>query len=271
MKFSSLKLPLILMLVFSVLLLAGCKEENDNSNSKSTLDTVIDKGTLRVAMIPDNPPWSVVNSDSEFEGYDVEIAKRLGEALGVEVEFVSTSGANRLPNIQSNKVDVVISAFTSTNERAKSLNFTVPYAAAGPLPLFKKSNSIESWEDLKGKKVSVARGSTNDSVMTKYFPDTEVVKFEAISDAFQALKTGKVDALIEENPLVYEFAKNNSDLEALDAEPYKLGLIAMAVEQGDSDWLNYLNTFIRNINVSGENAELYKEWFGKEIPKLYNY
>lgn len=272
MRSKSIKALMFIFLVVAVLV-SGCSSPSNTGTAvESHLDKVMKSKKLRVAVLPDNPPWSVQNTSGNYEGYDIDIAYLLAEALGgLEVEFVTTDGANRLPLVQTDKVDVVIASFTATNERAKSINFTEPYSVAGPLPLYRKDNPIASYDDLAGKKVSVARGSTNDSILTKYFPDTEVVRFDTIADAFMALKTGKVDALLEENPIVYEFAKNNPELEALQADPYKPGNIAMAVQKGDHDWLNYLNTFIRNFNSSGDNAELYKKWFGTDLPNIINY
>ena len=261
----------ILLLCVVIFALTGCTSSNSETAQESHLDRVIKSKKLRVAVLPDNPPWSVMKADGSFAGYDIDIANKLAEALGVEVEFVPTEGANRLPLVQTDKVDVVIACFSPTNERAKSINFTEPYAVSGSLPLYRKDNPLKSWEDLKEKKVSVARGSTNDTILTKYFPKTEVVRFDTISDAFMALKSGKVDALLEQNQMVYEMARKNPELEALNAEPFKPSLVAMAVKRGDHDWLNYLNSFIRNFNASGDNAELYKKWFGTEMPKIVNY
>lgn len=268
-----IKCLVVVLIVFSILL-TGCKEGQSKTNGKldkSTLDKVVDNEVLKVAILPDNPPWSVVDKNNEFKGYDVDIAKRLAESLGVELEIVTAEGANRLPLVESGKVDVVISSFTITDDRAKSIHFTEPYASAGSLPLFKVNNPIESLDDLAGKKVAVARGSTNDAILSEYFPAAEAVRFDSIADAFQALKTDKVDVLLEESPLVYEFSKNNNDMKALDIEPFKPGLIGMAVKKGDFDWLNYLNSFIRNLHSSGDNAEMYYEWFGTNPPQLYSY
>ncbi|MFF2889114.1 transporter substrate-binding domain-containing protein [Paenibacillus sp. NPDC057967] len=268
-RFAKLFLLPLLVMAFA---LAGCTSGGSGEVAESHLSKMMKTKKIRVAVLPDNPPWSILNASGNFEGYDIDIANRLAEAMGgLKVEFVSTDGANRLPLIQTDKVDVVIASYTATNERAKSIAFTEAYAAAGPLPLYRKDNPITSYDDLAGKKVSVTRGSTNDSVMSKYFPDTEVVRFDTIADAFMAVKTGKVDALIEENPIVYEFADKNPEMEALPLDPYKPGYIAMAVQQGDQIWLNYLNNFIRDFNNSGDNAELYKKWFGRDLPKLVNY
>jgi len=264
---------LLLTAMSTALILTGCSSTETSSSGKqeSHLDRIIANKKIRVATYADVPGWSVLNAKGEYEGYDPDIARKLAEALGVEVEFVTTDGVNRIPLVESDKVDVAISTFTPTNERAKSIDFTIPYAAAGIVPLYSKDKPIKNLDDLAGKKVSVARGSTSDLALQKYFPEAEIVRFDAVADAFMALKTGKVDVLLEEDGIVYDLAKTNPELEAFSGDPFKPGYIAMGVQKGDQEWMNYLNNFIRNLNYSGDNNELYQKWFGKDLPKLQTY
>jgi ABC-type amino acid transport/signal transduction systems, periplasmic component/domain len=168
-------------------------------------------------------------------------------------------------------VDVDIDAFTATDERAKAVDFTIPYVASGALPLFQKSKPISSIADLKGKKVSVARGSTNDTLMTKQYPSTTVVRFDTIADAIQAVKSGKVDACMEGFATVRKAVAEDPSLATLNVEPISPALISMGVKQGDQTWLNYLNNFIRNLNSSGQNADIYKKWFNASLPTVIAY
>src|SRR5664279_3115615 len=153
----------------SALLLSGCTSPDNGDGGgtavQSQLDTVIKSGTVRVAVLPDYPPWSVQTADGSFEGID--IAQKLAEALGVELELVSTDGTSRLPLLKSDRVDVNISEWTATDERAKEVGFTIPYVAHGAGVLVNAADPLASYTDLAGKTVSVARGSTNDSIMTK--------------------------------------------------------------------------------------------------------
>ncbi len=269
----SLKTLLAPVAVAALMLTAACSGTAgaEGAVGKSHLDSVLESGKLRVAMIPDNPPASTLTSSGEWEGYDADIARLLGEALGAEVEFLPTDGDNRLTMVQQDKADVAISTYTPNNERAKSIEFTIPYTSSGSLPLFHEGAGITSYDDLAGKKVSVARGGSADTLLTNRYPDVEVVRFDSIADAFLALQTNKVDALVEDNPIVFELIKENPGLATIDGEPENLGYIAMGIQRGDQLWLNYLNNFINNFNVSGENNELYRQWFGTDMPKLYDY
>lgn len=236
----------------------------------SHLQTVIDRGTLRVSVLPDYPPFSVQDANGDLVGYEPELAQALADAMGVELELTSVDGASRQAMIDSDRVDVSLSSWTATDERAKVAGFSIPYVAAGSLPMFQKDNPIESLESLKGKKISVARGSIDDTLVTQRFPDSEVVRFETIADAIAALKAGKVDAVMEGESTVNDEIEADSSLATLDIEAIRPQLIGMGFQQDDIVWKNYLDNFIRNYTSSGENAELYEKWFDSELPSVIN-
>lgn len=274
---SHIKSSVVVVALASMLALTGCTSGGDsgaagaNPAADSKLQEVIKRGTLKVGVLPDYPPYSSQDASGTIVGYEPDIAKALADSLGVKLEMVNTDGTSRKPVLDSNRVDVDIDAFTATNERAKAVDFSIPYVASGALPLFRKDNPITSLEDLKGKKVSVARGSTNDTLMTKRFPDTTVVRFDTIADAVQAVKSGKVDAVMEGFATVRAEAEKDPSLAVLDVEPINPALISMGIKQGDQVWLNYLNNFIRNLNSSGDNAALYKKWFNADLPAVLAY
>jgi polar amino acid transport system substrate-binding protein len=258
---------LVLTVILAMTFATGVAFAADQSH----LHSVLEKGVLRVAMIPDNPGWSVMGSDGTWVGYDVEVAKLFAEALGVQLELIPTEGGNRVTMIQTDKADVCISSFTPTLERAKVITFSSPYAAAGTLPLCRKDNMLTSWDDLKDKKISCARGSTNDTLATKEFPDAEIVRFDSIADAFIALKTGKVDVLLEDDSQVYALAADNADTAPMDVPLKNPAYAAFGVPQGDHIWLEYVNRFIVNNMYSGVFHQLWRDSFGREMFELYSY
>jgi polar amino acid transport system substrate-binding protein len=266
-------LALAAILVAGALAVTGCTSGGSDSGgstapSESQLNKVLDAGTLRVAVLPDFPPWSVQKPDGTFEGYEVDIAKALADSLGVKLKLVSSNGDNRLPLLQSDRVDVNVSAWTATNERAQTAGFTIPYDAHGAGVLYRKENPVESYADLAGKTVSVARGSTNDTIMTEDFPKTKVVRFDSIADVIAAVKAGKVDAAVESSVTVAAEAKRDSSLEAISDPPLEPSLVSMGVLPGDQVWINYLNNFIRNLIASGEDNRLHEKWLGEPLASI---
>ena len=273
MRRSIPKLALIPALACA-LLLAGCTSPGNSAAGpnapvqESQLQKVIKSGTLRVAVLPDYPPWSVQKPDGKFAGYDIDVAQKLADAMGVKLALVSADGTSRLPLLKTNRVDVNISEWTATDARALEAGFTIPYVAHGAGVLFNVAHPIKSYADLAGKTVSVARGSTNDSIMTKYFPNTKVDRFETIADAIAALQSGKVDALVEGDSTVAQLAKADPKLATVDAPPLYPALVSMGTLQNDQVWINYLNNFIRNFIASGADQQLFQKWGHANLPTI---
>ena len=260
-KVCTLVLALVLVLALSAGALAA----------DSHLHRILESGKIRVAMIPENPGWSVMDADGNWVGYDVEIAKMLAEALGVELELIPTEGGNRVTMIQTDKCDVVIASLTPTLERAKVITFSRPYGAAGTLPLCRKNNVFTSWEELADKKIACARGSTNDVLATNTFPNAEILRYDSIADAFVAVKTGKADVLFEDDSQVYALCESNDDCMPMDVPLKNPAYACFGVEQGDTIWLNYVNRFIDNYMYSGTFKDMWRANFGREMADLLNY
>lgn len=254
---------LALVLALGFFALSACERLSGEKAEKSILDQVISAKKLHVGFLPDYPPWGSRNPAGKYEGYDLDIAALLAEGLGAELELIPVEAPNRVPSVASGKIDVVIGCLTPTNERAKTIDFTIPYASAGIVPLVWADNtSIKTYKDLGGKKVSVARGSTPDMATAKAVPTAEIVRFDTIADAFTALQTKKVDAFIEEDTFVFYTSTKDPRFRPVGQSFTAPELISFGLRKGDQKWLNYLNNFLTNLRYSGKNAELYKKWFG---------
>ncbi|MGH3439300.1 MAG: transporter substrate-binding domain-containing protein [Sciscionella sp.] len=249
--------------------LVGCSAGGSNgSGGPNKLQQVLKRGTLRVAVLPDFPPSSVKKPSGDIVGYEPDIAAKLAKALGVKLKLVSVNGTSRLPVMQSNRADVNISSWTATNGRAQKVGFTIPYVAHGAGILYPKSSPITSLKDLAGKKVAVARGSTNDTIVTQDFPKATPVRFGNIADALQALKSGKADAAMESYTVVRQDAAKNPQLAALNVPPINPAMVSMGVLPDQQIWLNYLNNFIRNLITSGTDNKLFTKWFHRKLPSV---
>ena len=130
---------------------------------------------------------------------------------------------------------------------------------------------FESWDDLATAKIAVPRGSTNDVFATEAYPDAEIVRFDQIADAFTALKTGKVDVLLEEDTTVNDLAEKNEGLTVMPVEQQRSSYLCMAIPRGDSILMDYLNNFIRNGLYSGDFNEIYKTHFSHDLPSMLIY
>jgi polar amino acid transport system substrate-binding protein len=228
----------------------------------SALRHVLTTGTLKVASCLSFTPFGFTNPQGQPDGYDVDIAKELAKDMGVKLEVVDTTSSNRIPNLQTNKVDVVFCNFTRTLERAKEIAFTDPYVVATEGLLVRAGSGVTALEAMKGRTVAVVKGSTNADVLRERGIDVKVAEFDSSQSAVLAVKQGQADAMVEDSNYLQYQAKLNPGLEVVTSNLVPLEYNAFGVKQGDQVWVNFLNQFLFDLSSSGKNLELYRKWFG---------
>ncbi|MEX3784670.1 transporter substrate-binding domain-containing protein [Paraburkholderia sp. BR14374] len=257
-----------LFAVAGLLAITGCTKvatpEQSAAAAPSTLQGVLQRGTLRVGDCLTFAPFGFYNKDGQPDGYDVDLAKELAKQMGVKLEVVNTTSANRIPNLQTSKVDVVFCNFTRNLERAKVIEFTAPYVVASEALLVRKNSGIQSIKDMGGRTIATVKGSTNgDEVRSLNIP-VKIQEYDSSQAAILAVKQGQADAMIEDNNFLAYQAKLDPELAVTNEALVPLEYNAFGVKAGDQEWLNYLNLFLFNVNASKLNAQLYNKWFGTD-------
>ena len=252
----------------SLFTISGCTptENKDEKSGKpvSALQTVLQRGTLRVGDCLSFAPFGFYDKQGNPDGYDVDLAKELAKEMGVKLEMVNTTSANRIPNLQTNKVDVVFCNFTRNLERAKEIGFTNPYVVASEAMLVRKNSGIQSAHDMAGKTIATVKGSTNGDEVRSMGIEVKIQEYDSSQAAILAVKQGQADAMIEDNNFLAYQAKLDPTLAVTNEALVPLEYNAFGVKQGDQVWQSYLNEFLFEINASGKNAELYAKWFGSK-------
>ncbi|ARP83077.1 amino acid ABC transporter substrate-binding protein [Bordetella genomosp. 8] len=257
------------------LILAGCTKVDvpgtaPNASSpaertsvaESSLKAVLQRGVLRVGSCLSSAPFGFYDQSGAADGYDVDLAKELAKRMGVKLEVINIKGADRILNIQTGKVDVVICNFTRNLERAKEVAFTDPYVVAGQSLIVRKDSGIKSLQDMRSHSIATVKGSTNGDEVRSLNMGMKIQEYDNSLGAILAVKQGQADAMLEDtNFLVYQ-AKLNPELIVTDEAPVPLQYNGFGLRQGDQVWLNYLNEFLFEISQSKVNAKLYEKWFG---------
>ncbi|CAH0437149.1 ABC transporter substrate-binding protein [Clostridium neonatale] len=253
---------LLMSLLLFVGIFAGCGNANSSEASSSTaskLEEIKKRGTVRIGVFSDKPPFGYVDSNGKNQGYDVYIAKRIAkDLLGDEnkVEFVLVEAASRVEFLQSDKVDIILANFTVTDERKEVVDFANPYMKVA-LGVVSKDGTIKSVDDLKGKKLLVNKGTTAETYFTENYPDIELLKFDQNTETFEALKDGRGDALAHDNTLLFAWARENKGFEVGITNLGEQDTIAPAVKKGNTDLLEWLNTEMDTLNGNGFMKEAY--------------
>ncbi len=189
--------------------------------------------------------------------------RKVAERIGVPVEFAKVTSLTRVPLLVSGNVDLCAASMTHTQERDKTIDFSITYYTGAQSLIVPQSSSIKHLKDLAGKQVSVQQGTTLEKNIAAEVPDAKIVAFKDYNSAWLALVQGRVDALTGSLDILQGYAKDNKDFVILpdrfSVEPFGIG-----VRQGDSALRHVINITIQDLWKSGEYAAIYKKWFGTE-------
>ena len=230
-----------LLLTFGVF--AGCQTSSpDDSQSKArTVEDIKESGKIVIGVFSDKKPFGYVDSNGDYQGYDVYFGNRIAKDLGVEVEYVPVEAASRVEYLVSNKVDIILANFTVTEERKEKVDFTLPYMKVALGVVSPKSQLITDVEDLNGKTLIVSKGTTAETYFTENYPDVNLLKFDQYSEAYNALLDGRGDALSTDNTEVLAWALENEGFSVGIESLGNIDTIAAAVQKGNQDLLDWLN------------------------------
>ncbi len=202
--------------------------------------------TVKIAVFSDKKPFGYVDENGIYQGYDVYFANRIAKDLGVKVQFVPVEPAARVEVLETNKVDIVLANFTLTPERSEKVDFALPYMKVA-LGVVSPNGEITSPEQLNGKTLIVAKGTTAETYFTENYPEVKLLKFDLYSDTYKALLDGRGDAFSTDNTEVLAWAIENPGYAVGIDSLGNLDTINPAVKKGNTDLLNWLNEEIKKL------------------------
>lgn len=233
-----------------------------------TVESIKSAGTVKIGMMVDFPPFGIMNTSNEPDGYDADVAKLLAKELGVELQIVPVTGPNRIPYLQSNQVDLLVASLGITEERAKNVDFSEPYAGISIGVFGATDVAVSKPEDLSGKTIGVARASTQDTAVTKIAPqDAKIQRFDDDASAVQALLSGQVELIGVSNVVATQIetaAPGRFDQKIQLSQQVQ----GIAVRKGSSELLTAVNQFIEKVKASGELSKIHEKWLGSPLPEF---
>jgi polar amino acid transport system substrate-binding protein len=232
---------------------------------ESTIERVLRSGVLKVGMST-FVPWAMKDKKGELIGFEIDVARRLAEDMGVKALFVPTKWDGIIPSLLAGKFDVIIGGMGITTQRSLKVNFTIPYDYTGMSLVAhrEKASGLESLEDFNRPEiVLVARlGATPVMAARRHMPRAELRQFDDESQAIQELLNGNAHALVASAPLPAFQAVKHPDRLFLPLEgTFTREPIAFAVRKGDSDTVNFFNSWITTVESEGWLAERKRYWF----------
>lgn len=232
----------------------------------STVESIVKAGEIRVGFEAGYFPFEMTGKNGKFMGFDVDLAKALGKAMGVKVVFVNTAWDGIIPALVTNKIDIILGGMTITQERNLKVNFCDPYIVIGQAILLNKKHegAVKSYKDLNDPKYTVVSrlGTTGEEAVKRMIPKANYKSYEGQVEAAMEVITGNADAMIYDLPFIEKsHALHGKGKTITISEPFTFEPLAIAIRKGDPDFLNYLNNFQRQYKGDGRWQRAYNKWF----------
>lgn len=219
------------------------------------------KPVLKVGTSADFPPFEYQDEKTgAYLGFDIDLIQAVGAAADMEVQIVNTAWDGLIPGLLTGNYDCIVSAMTITDERLKAVAFSDPYFSAGQVIVTRADDSsIQTVEDLEGKKISVQIGTTGDLAASDIKGAT-VKRFNLAPDAIQEVRNGSVPACIIDLAVAAEIAKEYDDIKF--GEPFTMEYYGIAMRKNNTDLIKKINRALASVKASGEYDKIYANWFG---------
>ena len=223
-----------------------------------TVQEIKDSGVIRIGVFTDKAPFGYIDENGKNQGFDIYFTDRIAKDLGVKVEYISLDPASRVEYAETAKVDIVAANFTVTPERAEKVDFSFPYMKVSLGVVSPDKAVIKSVEDLKDKTLIVSKGTTAEYYFSKNHPEIKLQKYDSYTDAYNALLDGRGDAFSTDNTEVLAWAKANPGFTVGIDSLGDVDTIAVAVQKGNIDLLNWINDEIKELGKENFFHEAYK-------------
>ena len=233
------------------------------------LDDIKKAGKIRIAVDLGVPPYGMTDDKMQPSGSDIDTARALAKDWNLEFEHVPTTGASRIPALQTSKADLVISTLSITPERAKVIDFSLGYAVIRTVIAAPKSVTVKSLAELDGKTFGTVRGTTHDTQLTREGPKgMKLVRYEDDATEAQAFLSGQVDIFSTAELLVAQIDKKNPARQVeikFVLDSFKL---AIGVKKDETRLLEAVNQWIAANLKNGRLNAIYKTWHHDDLPDI---
>lgn len=264
----------------SISMLAGCgSSSNESTTSESKEDTsltdVQSAGYFTLGLDADFAPMGFTDDNGEIVGFDIDLAKAVGEKMGVDVEVKPIDWDSKDMELSSGKIDVIWNGFSITDERRQEVLFSNPYLSTKQSIVVKKGSDITKKADLAGKKIALQDGSTSedalkaDTATYESVGDDNISRFKENSQVLMEVDSGRADAAVIDEVFVRYYLQKENLLdkytvleEGFDEEDYGVG-----GRKGDYALMEAINKALDECKADGTTSEISQKWFGEDLIK----
>ncbi|MCL1865428.1 MAG: basic amino acid ABC transporter substrate-binding protein [Spirochaetes bacterium] len=250
-----IKKSILLLLIFVLsmfCIFSACKKEQASNTKK-----------IVVATDATWPPMEYIDADRNIVGFDIDILKAAGQEGGFEVEFTNQQWDGIFAGLAGGKYDAIISSLTITDERKKTMDFTIPYVTCGQILVVKKeNNSVTNLSQLEGKKVGV-QGNTTGALEVRKYKKITLKEYDEIGLAVEDLANDRIDAVVCDNPIAADYVLQNQKFKPIlkmTGDIFTVEQYGIAVHKGNNAVLELINSGLKKVQEKGIDKELEKKW-----------
>jgi polar amino acid transport system substrate-binding protein len=231
------------------------------------LDDIKAAGVIKVAVPQDFPPFGSVGADMAPVGYDIDVANLIAQKLGLTLELVPVTSANRIPYLQTKKVDLVISSLGKNPDREKVIDFTSAYAPFFNGVFGPDEVAVTKVEDLSGMTVGVTRGSVEDLELSNVAPaDATIKRYEDNNGTISAFLSGQVDVIASGNVVAAAILARNPPKRPEIKFLIKNSPCYVGLNKGEPQLLEAVNGIIAAAKADGTLNAIAQKWLGTDLP-----
>ncbi|WP_426169498.1 ABC transporter substrate-binding protein/permease [Sandarakinorhabdus sp. DWP1-3-1] len=230
-----------------------------------SLETIRATGVLRVGVNPNFPPMSSFAADGTLKGFDVDVARRLADRLGVRLQLVPTEAASRVPFLVSGRIDLALGALTITPEREALIDFTVPLHSEAMGVITTAKLPVTRWQDLDRADITLVnmRGNQSVSVLREKLPKPQRLLVDGNADTIRAIAQGRADALVENVDFFVGFTKNHPEIQwRVLPDPIFVAWCGIGVAKGNDGLRAAVDMALRQLHGDGSIAALWRKHYG---------
>lgn len=271
------KLPTLIKVVATisaVALVTSCSSGIEK-RAEDPLGVALGDGVLQVGVKYDTPPFGFIpEGQSAVAGFDVDLAEAIADELGVDVEYVQVNSQNRILNLTSGKVDVLMASMLKTPERDETIDFSNIYFQDGQSLLVPEGSEIRGIGDLgPGVTVAVVQGTPEEGTLLENAPEgVSTVTYQSWPDALQSIYRGEAQAVTTTLGILYGL-KEASDAAGqpveIVGEPFADGPIAAGFREGETEFIDAFNEALFDLQDNGTYEEIYLKWWRDALPDVY--
>ena len=224
-------------------------------------------GKIRVAVTMGIPLFAFMDTNLRPTGSDVETARMLAKAMGVELELVEITNAARVPTVQTRKADILVAALAITPERKRAIDFSIPYATLDIIVAGTPNLQVKDYADLVGKRIGVTRATVNDLMVTQNARGAEIVRFEDDATLITAVVSGQLDLVSTQTAVLAGMNEKRT------ANPLQVKFVqqeltlGIALPKGEPEMKAWLDDWIRKTYASGELNRMFSGFHGRDLPQ----